>query len=122
MSTIPGDSSWADAGLVPPDSSRVQDPSRSTTPVVPDDQPRAPRPVLRDEAEVGAEVSEGDAADDYEPADARPDLDFEAAEQDVVEEYEPDTPRPDVRGEAHEADVVEQAQEVPVGDDDYPLE
>ena len=61
MSTIPGDSSWADAGLVPPDSSAVQDPSRSTTPVVPDDQPRAPRPLLRDEAERDAHLREGDA-------------------------------------------------------------
>lgn len=121
MSTIPGDSSWADAGLVPPDSSRVQDPSRSTTPVVPDDQPRAPRPSLRDEAGAGAPVDEGDA-DEYEPTGAVPDLDFEAAEQDAVEGYEPDATPPDVRGDAPEADVVEQAREVPGDDDDYPLE
>lgn len=50
MSTTPGESTWADAGLVPPDSSQVQDPSRSTVPVEPEHQPRAPRPDLRDEA------------------------------------------------------------------------
>ena len=51
MSTTPGDSSWADAGLVPPDSSEVQDPSTSTVPVDPEYQPRAARPDLRDEAD-----------------------------------------------------------------------
>ncbi|MCL3862625.1 hypothetical protein [Actinotalea sp. K2] len=50
MSTVPGDSSWADAGLVPPDSSQTQDPSLTTIPVEPEHQPRAPRPDLRDEA------------------------------------------------------------------------
>ena len=51
MSTTPGDSAWADAGLVPPDSSQVQDPSTQTTPVDPEYQPRAARPDLRDEAD-----------------------------------------------------------------------
>jgi hypothetical protein len=50
MSTTPGDSTWADAGLVPPDSSQVQDPSEETVPVEPEHQPAAPRPDLRDEA------------------------------------------------------------------------
>ena len=50
MSTVPGDSTWADAGLVPPDNSQVQDPSHGTTPVEPEHQPAAPRPDLRDEA------------------------------------------------------------------------
>ena len=51
MSTIPGDSSWADAGLVPPDSSAVPDSELTTVPVDPEHQPRAPRPDLRDEAD-----------------------------------------------------------------------
>ena len=50
MTTVPGHSSWADAGLVPPDSSLVPDSERSTVPVRPQDQPRAPRPDLHDEA------------------------------------------------------------------------
>ena len=61
MSTVPGDSTWADAGLVGPDSSAVQDPSRTTAPVPAEDQPRAPRPLLRDEAETGEPRTEGDA-------------------------------------------------------------
>ena len=113
MSTVPGDSSWADAGLVPPDSSQVQDPSRTTTPVEADDQPRAPRPVLRDEAGLRD-------ADEYEPDPARPDRSGEAAEHDVLEGYEPADPAP-LRDDAPEPDVAEQAQEVPEDDrDEYP--
>lgn len=51
MSTIPGDSSWADAGLVPPENAEVPSSDRSTTPVEPEHQPAAPRPDLRDEAD-----------------------------------------------------------------------
>lgn len=51
MSTIPGESSWADAGLVPPENAEVPSPDRSTTPVEPEHQPAAPRPDLRDEAD-----------------------------------------------------------------------
>lgn len=92
MSTIPGDNTWADAGLVPPDNSAVQSPERSTVPVDPEHQPRAPRPDLRDEAD----------------------------EPDVVE-HEPGAPRPDLRGEADEPDVVEQAMDVPDDEtDEYP--
>ncbi len=50
MSTNPGESTWADAGLVPPENAEVQDPSRTTTPVEVEHQPAAPRPDLRDEA------------------------------------------------------------------------
>lgn len=49
MSTT-GEGSWADAGLVPPDSSAVPGSEDSTTPVPAEDQPRAPKPDLRDEA------------------------------------------------------------------------
>lgn len=49
MSTIPGESSWSDAGLVPP-----HDPEPvslgSADPGDLDVQPQAPRPDLRDEA------------------------------------------------------------------------
>ncbi|WP_250447847.1 hypothetical protein [Actinotalea sp. C106] len=51
MSTTPGDSTWADAGLVPPESSEVPDPSRKTVPVEPEHQPAAPRPDLLGEAD-----------------------------------------------------------------------
>lgn len=70
MSTIPGESSWADAGLVPPDNSAVPSPDTSTVPVEPEHQPAAPRPDLRDEAaepdvvEQAQEVPD-DGSDDY---------------------------------------------------------
>lgn len=51
MSTVPGDSSWADAGLVPPQDAEVQDPSSTTVPVEVEHEPAAPRPDLRDEAD-----------------------------------------------------------------------
>ena len=49
MSTIPGESTWADAGLLPPNGTRTPlvdatDPADSDVP------PQAPRPDLRDEA------------------------------------------------------------------------
>lgn len=94
MSTTPGDSTWADTGLVPPQESEVQDPSRTTVPVEVEHQPAAPRPDLRDEA------NESDVLEDVD--------------------HRPDPARPDLRGEASESDVVEQAQEVPeLADDDY---
>lgn len=70
MSTTPGDETWADAGLVPPDSSEVADPSRSTVPVEPEHQPAAPRPDLRDEAAEPDVVEQAqpvpdDESDDY---------------------------------------------------------
>ncbi len=70
MSTVPGDDTWADAGLVPPDSSEVPGSERSTVPVEPEHQPRAPRPDLRDEAaepdvvEQAQEVPD-DGTDEY---------------------------------------------------------
>ena len=70
MSTTPGDSTWADAGLVPPESSEVPDPSRTTVPVEPEHQPAAPRPDLRDEADEPDVVEQAqllpeDEADEY---------------------------------------------------------
>lgn len=70
MSTTPGDSTWADAGLVPPDSSEVPDPRTSTVPVDPEHQPAAPRPDLRDEADESDVVEQAqdvpdDDAEDY---------------------------------------------------------
>lgn len=69
MSTIPGDSSWADAGLVPPEDAEVpmHDP---TTPVEPEHQPAAPRPDLRDEADEPDVVEQAivvpaDESEDY---------------------------------------------------------
>lgn len=70
MSTVPGDDTWADTGLVPPDNSAVPGSERSTVPVEPEHQPRAPRPDLRDEAaepdvvEQAQEVPE-DEAEEY---------------------------------------------------------
>ena len=127
MSTIPGEGSWADAGLVPPDSSQVQDPSRSTVPVRPEDQPRAPKPLLRDEGLTGRVVREGEATGpgtedggEHEPDEPRPDRDDRAAEGDVLEDYEPAPASPSSDADAPEADVAEQAQEVPHDDDAYP--
>ncbi len=59
MSTIPGESSWADAGLVPYD----------------DEEP----PRIDDEADP-------DEPDEHRPEPPRPDLRGEAAEPDVVEQ------------------------------------
>lgn len=66
MSTIPGESTWADAGLVPPDSSEVPDAERSTVPVPPADQPRAPSPDLSDEADEGDLLEQAEPVPDDE--------------------------------------------------------
>jgi hypothetical protein len=64
MSTIPGESTWADAGLVPPQTDPPED-ERS---------PEQPRPDLRDEAaepdvvEQSLPAAEGDDEDDYPEA------------------------------------------------------
>jgi len=50
MSTTPGENTWADAGLIPPEDGEVPEPRRTTVPVEPEHQPAAPRPDLRDEA------------------------------------------------------------------------
>ena len=54
MSTTPGENTWADAGLIPPEDEGVPEPRRTTVPVQPEHQPEhqpaAPRPDLRDEA------------------------------------------------------------------------
>ncbi|WP_182113348.1 MULTISPECIES: hypothetical protein [unclassified Actinotalea] len=70
MSTIPGDSSWADAGLVPPDNAQVPGSESTTVPVDPEHQPAAPRPDLRDEAAEGDVVEQAqevpdDGSDEY---------------------------------------------------------
>ena len=62
MSTT-GDSSWTDAGLVPPDEVVLPDPARPVSPGEP-----------------------GDAPDEHRPGPARPDLRGEADEPDVVEQ------------------------------------
>ena len=63
MSTLPGDDSWADAGLVTPDSSEVQPSDRTTVRVDSEHLPRAPRPDLRDEA---ASINDSDIEDQEE--------------------------------------------------------
>ncbi len=50
MSTTPGENTWADAGLIPPEDEEVPEPRQTTVPVEPEHQPAAPRPDLRDEA------------------------------------------------------------------------
>jgi len=50
MSTTPGEDTWADAGLIPPEDAEVPESRPTTVPVEPDHQPAAPRPDLRDEA------------------------------------------------------------------------
>jgi hypothetical protein len=47
MSTTPGENTWADAGLIPPEDEK---PLRIAVPADPEHQPSAPRPDLRDEA------------------------------------------------------------------------
>ena len=49
MSTIPGESSWTDAGLLPPRDDAVTTIDQAD-PVDVDARPSAPRPDLRDEA------------------------------------------------------------------------
>ena len=48
MSTTPGESTWADAGLVPPDDAPVELDEAAEV----EHQPAAPRPDLRGEAEA----------------------------------------------------------------------
>ncbi|WP_155855253.1 hypothetical protein [Actinotalea ferrariae] len=121
MSTTPGDSTWADAGLVPPDSSAPQDPSRTTVPVDPADLPRAPKPDLRDEG--------GDLDVDAQRerlAAQRPTLPDDAPEADAwdqAQETDAAAPDPDAatdlgERDASEADVLEQAAEVPEDEQD----
>jgi hypothetical protein len=54
MSTTPGESTWADAGLIPPEDSELDEPRRIEEPIAApvelDHEPDAPRPDLRDEA------------------------------------------------------------------------
>lgn len=61
MSTVPGESTWVDAGLIPLDG---------------DEEP--PR--------IDDEQADADEPDEHRPAEPRPDLRGEAAEHDVVEQ------------------------------------
>ena len=70
MSTTPGENTWADAGLIPPEDGEVPEPGRITVPVEPEHQPAAPRPDLRDEAAEPDVVEQAlgvgeDEAEDY---------------------------------------------------------
>lgn len=115
MSTTPGDSTWADAGLVPPDSSTPQDPSRTTVPVEAADQARAPKPDLRDEGRPVDTDAQREAL-----AGTRP-VTEDAPEADAWEQaQETDDDEPGAGGpvavterDAAEADVLEQSVEVP---------
>jgi hypothetical protein len=115
MSTTPGDSTWADAGLVPPDSSTPQDPSRTTVPVEAAGRPRAPKPDLRDEGspiDVDAQ-REALAGGRRAPEDA-PEADaWEQSQEADGAGAGPDLPVQVGERDAAEADVLEQAMEVP---------
>ena len=118
MSTTPGDSTWADAGLVPPDSSVPQDPSRTTVPVEAADQPRAPKPDLRDEGRAGArrDGPSGDGGAER-PEDA-PEADVWEQAQDGGGDEDADELTAVGDREGSEADVLEQALSVPEDDTD----
>jgi hypothetical protein len=69
MSTTPGDSTWADAGLIPPEDPETPEPRRITVPVDPEHAPAAPRPDLRDEADEPDVVEQAiEVADDESDA------------------------------------------------------
>lgn len=126
MSTTPGEHTWADAGLVPPDSSEVPPAERTTVPREPGDLPAAPRPDLRDEAaEHDLLEQQQDLAGASDEAPRIPD---DAPEGDVLEQHreagsgdEPTGPPSARRDDAAEHDVLEQSQAVPEDDDDYPV-
>lgn len=120
MSTTPGDSTWADAGLVPPDSSTPQDPSRTTVPVEAADQPRAPKADLRDEGrpvdvDAQREALAGPRAltEDAPEADA-----WEQSQEADGDAPGSDAPQGVAEREAAEADVLEQSIEVPEDEQD----
>lgn len=71
MSTTPGDDTWADAGLVPPENAEVPDSTRSTVPVDLDFQPAAARPDLRDEAAEPDVVEQAQGVPEDEGEDYR---------------------------------------------------
>ncbi len=95
MSTTPGDSTWADAGLVPPDS--PEDVAEQAAGL--DDAPALPE-------ELPSDASEADVLDQHVDSGGLP-------------------AQPPRRGErpiddAAEHDVLEQSVDVPVDDEDYP--
>lgn len=125
MSTTPGDSTWADAGLVPPDSSAVPGSERSTTPVDPADLPRAPKPDLLAEGDPDVLARHDRGQEGYRAAAALPE---DAAEGDALEQAQDQRgdlagerlPSSAARDDAAEGDVIEQSIEVPDDDaDDY---
>lgn len=121
MSTTPGDSTWADAGLVPPDSSAPQDPSRTTVPVEAAGQPRAPKPDLRDEGEpLDVDEQREERADDR--ARTLPDDAPEADAWEQTQDADGDASAEELTGvgdrEGSEADVVEQSLAVPEDETD----
>jgi hypothetical protein len=122
MSTTPGDSTWADAGLVPPDSSAPQDPSRTTAPVQVDRQPRAAKPDLRDEgAPVDVDAQRAELAGDRPPTIPEGAPEADAWEQAQDADGDPDeaaVPQAVGDREASEADVLEQSVVVPDDDED----
>jgi hypothetical protein len=118
MSTTPGDSTWADAGLVPPDSSAPQDPSRTTVPVEAAEQPRAAKPDLRDEGARGAGPA-GPAGDrGPERPDDAPEADVWEQAQDGDGDQDADELTAVGDREASEADVLEQSLSVPEDETD----
>lgn len=71
MSTIPGESSWADAGLLPPEDIVIPE-IGPTDPVDVETVPAAPRPDLRGEAAepdvVDQALEAGEDEEDYPEA------------------------------------------------------
>lgn len=125
MSTTPGDSTWADAGLVPPDSSAPQDPSRTTAPVDAARQPRAAKPDLRDEgAPVDVDAQRAELAGDRPPtlSEDAPEADaWEQAQDADGDADEASDPQGVGDREGSEADLLEQSMAVPEDDEDaYP--
>jgi hypothetical protein len=97
MSTTPGDSTWIDAGLLPPDSPE----DRADQEAEIDEAPELPE-------ELPADAPEADVLDQHLDAGGLP-------------------PVPPRRGDrpvddAAEHDLLDQALDVPVDDDDYPAE
>lgn len=129
MSTTPGEHTWADAGLVPPDSSEVPRSERRTTPEDPAGRPAAPRPDLHAEAaehdldEQSRDLEGVPATEAVEPTelpDDAPEGDALEQRQDPTGYVAADAP-PRLPEDAPEGDALEQAIEVPDDDaDDYP--
>lgn len=82
MSIQPGRDAWRDAGMAEPDRH-----DREARELDPDDQETEDVANLLEEAlRSGRPAVSADAAEDYQPSTARPDLEDEAAEADVAEQ------------------------------------